>query len=192
MTENVKDRLANKLAELLIDHPIYKITIKELADSVGINRQTFYYHFSDIYDLALYMFKGKISNLIHTYSSSTNFNDIIYKVFHFAIENRNLFLNAISKLDYQIVNTYMSKIVSTLVTFAIKTKASQLNKPLEPNYLKELVTMLTCYINYQLLDWFKSGQDSLAENKMETIANLITFALESNIIHMSNIIKGEE
>ena len=41
--------------------------------------------FSDIYDLALYMFKGKISNLIHTYSSSTNFNDIIYKVFHFAI-----------------------------------------------------------------------------------------------------------
>jgi AcrR family transcriptional regulator len=51
MAENTKALLKNSLKELLNKKPISKISIRELTELVGVNRQTFYYHYKDIYDL---------------------------------------------------------------------------------------------------------------------------------------------
>ncbi|MGI6215838.1 MAG: TetR/AcrR family transcriptional regulator [Christensenellales bacterium] len=51
MAENTKELLKNSLKELLNKKPISKISIRELTELVGVNRQTFYYHYKDIYDL---------------------------------------------------------------------------------------------------------------------------------------------
>ena len=51
MNQLTKDAIAKALTDLLQERPIEKITIKDITDRCGINRQTFYYHFSDIYDL---------------------------------------------------------------------------------------------------------------------------------------------
>ena len=51
MNQLTKDAIAKALTDLLQERPIEKITIKDITDCCGINRQTFYYHFSDIYDL---------------------------------------------------------------------------------------------------------------------------------------------
>ena len=41
---------------LLDEKPFDRITVKDISSRAGINRQTFYYHFTDIYDLALSIF----------------------------------------------------------------------------------------------------------------------------------------
>ena len=46
-----KKALAESLKNLLLQKPLNKITISDIADDCGINRMTFYYHFKDIYDL---------------------------------------------------------------------------------------------------------------------------------------------
>ena len=38
--------------------PIDKITVKDLVEICGVNRQTFYYHFDDVYDLLEWVFEG--------------------------------------------------------------------------------------------------------------------------------------
>lgn len=52
MSENTKDLLKDSLRILLGEKPISKISIRELTDLAGVNRQTFYYHYRDIYELA--------------------------------------------------------------------------------------------------------------------------------------------
>ncbi len=37
--------------KLLLERPLDKITVTDIAEDCGINRMTFYYHFRDIYDL---------------------------------------------------------------------------------------------------------------------------------------------
>ena len=37
------------LADLLLEKPLEKITVRDIVDHCGINRHTFYYHFQDIY-----------------------------------------------------------------------------------------------------------------------------------------------
>jgi AcrR family transcriptional regulator len=43
--------LKNSLVELMREHPISKISIKMLCGTAGINRSTFYAHYTDQYDL---------------------------------------------------------------------------------------------------------------------------------------------
>ncbi len=46
-----KALLKNGLMDLMIKKPINQISIKELTDSVNLNRGTFYLHYQDIFDL---------------------------------------------------------------------------------------------------------------------------------------------
>ena len=42
MNQLTKDAIAKALTDLLQERPIEKITIKDITDRCGINRQTFY------------------------------------------------------------------------------------------------------------------------------------------------------
>lgn len=51
MKQKTETMLCITFMELLRKHPFSKITIQKLAGQCGVNRQTFYYHFDNIYDL---------------------------------------------------------------------------------------------------------------------------------------------
>lgn len=51
MSNITKKAIAASLKNLLKEKKLNKITVQDIADDCGINRQTFYYHFQDVYDL---------------------------------------------------------------------------------------------------------------------------------------------
>ena len=56
MSSTTKNKLANAYKELASKKDLNKITISDITDLCGVNRQTFYYHFHDIYDLIKWTF----------------------------------------------------------------------------------------------------------------------------------------
>ena len=56
-SQQTKQALAAALKELMAQKPIENITIHDLTEHCGIRRQTFYYHFEDVYDLLRWMFQ---------------------------------------------------------------------------------------------------------------------------------------
>ena len=52
-TDLTKRALSDSLKKLVLNRPISKITIKDITDGCGLNRQTFYYHFQDIFEFDL-------------------------------------------------------------------------------------------------------------------------------------------
>ena len=51
ITEATRRRFTDRFCELYAEKPIDKITVRELAESLGYNRSTFYEYFTDIYAL---------------------------------------------------------------------------------------------------------------------------------------------
>ena len=49
---------------LLNEKPLNKITIKDIVEACGINRNTFYYHFQDVPDLIEAIVKEEIDAII--------------------------------------------------------------------------------------------------------------------------------
>ena len=62
MRQKTETMLCAAFMELLKKCPFSKITIQKLAGQCGVNRQTFYYHFDNIYDL---MSKAFEYELVH-------------------------------------------------------------------------------------------------------------------------------
>ena len=52
MRQKTETMLCAAFMELLKKCPFSKITIQKLAGQCGVNRQTFYYHFDNIYDIS--------------------------------------------------------------------------------------------------------------------------------------------
>lgn len=60
-TDYTKKAFADALYELLREKHLDRIRISEICQMSGFSKETFYYHFADKYDLAVYMYNQKIS-----------------------------------------------------------------------------------------------------------------------------------
>lgn len=50
-----KENISDALKRLLQKKSLTKVTIADIARECGVTRMTFYYHFTDIYDLLLWI-----------------------------------------------------------------------------------------------------------------------------------------
>lgn len=48
---NTKQKIARALRQLMNERPLGKITVQDLMERAQMKRQSFYYHFQDIYDV---------------------------------------------------------------------------------------------------------------------------------------------
>ncbi|NCE64408.1 TetR family transcriptional regulator [Pseudoflavonifractor sp. 524-17] len=55
-----KMKIAQALRQLMEQRPLSKITVQDLMESAQMKRQSFYYHFQDIYDVLLWIFEQQI------------------------------------------------------------------------------------------------------------------------------------
>ena len=51
MSQTTKRALSASLKNMLLQKPLSKITVNDIAEDCGVSRMTFYYYFTDIYDL---------------------------------------------------------------------------------------------------------------------------------------------
>ena len=64
MSSSTKESLAAALKQMMAVKPIDKITVKDLVEICGVNRQTFYYHFDDVYDLLEWVFEEDANRVL--------------------------------------------------------------------------------------------------------------------------------
>lgn len=84
MAEITKLWIADKMREIMKRKPLSKIRVTEICEAAGIERPTFYYHFTDKYDLVAWIFchKAYETDIISVESSAKAMsqmkNDIIF------------------------------------------------------------------------------------------------------------------
>ena len=62
MSGFTKEIIARTFTELLDEKPMSKITVKDIVEHCGVNRNTFYYHFRDIPDAVEAMVKEELND----------------------------------------------------------------------------------------------------------------------------------
>ena len=68
-SRHTKQMLVDALISLSGQKPFSKITISELVNFCKINRKTFYYHFTDIYDLLEWHLNNEVTTAVSTCDS---------------------------------------------------------------------------------------------------------------------------
>ena len=85
MAPSTKQALAASLKKLLEIKNLDDITVKELVEDCEVNRQTFYYHFQDIYDLLHWFLDNETNQAL---KNSTSWHDSLLRAFYYARDNQ--------------------------------------------------------------------------------------------------------
>ena len=67
-SQNTKQMLCDALISLSAKKPFSKITVSEIVTLCDVNRKTFYYHFTDVYDLLEWHLHNQIELAISTFN----------------------------------------------------------------------------------------------------------------------------
>ena len=96
MSNITKKALANSLKKILSKKEFNKVTINDIVDDCGVNRQTFYYHFKDIYDLLEWIYTNEVIEKIKNIESDSpaeNWQQEFLYVFEYILDNKKFVYN---------------------------------------------------------------------------------------------------
>lgn len=87
--EKTKLLIATSLRKLMKKKSLDKIKIREIVEDCGVNRQTFYYHFQDIYALVEWIYTYDGTQMFNEYKENCNWMQLIKKMFDYLEEHQD-------------------------------------------------------------------------------------------------------
>jgi AcrR family transcriptional regulator len=73
--------------KMLNERPLNKITVKAIAAACEINRNTFYYYYTDVYALLSELFQTELQTVIDEYNDTLSWEESFIVATKFALEN---------------------------------------------------------------------------------------------------------
>lgn len=119
MTGSTKQAFGAALKQMMKQKPIDKITVKDLVVICGVNRQTFYYHFDDIYDLLEWVFEEDASQVLPKSILKDNWKENTQVFFDYLSVNASFALNVYNSNS----RTYMLRFLKEHVQSCIRSYA---------------------------------------------------------------------
>ncbi|KGK87751.1 hypothetical protein SDC9_135404 [bioreactor metagenome] len=171
-----KKALANSLKELMKDIPLNKISVKQIVESCGLNRQTFYYHFQDIYDLTEWIYRTEAVESISQYRSYDTWTDGFYRIFIYIENNKAFCLNTLNSLGRNHLDTYLYSVTNELLMGVVNEVSHNMNAKKED---KEFIgNFYTHAFTGLVIQWMKEG---MKENP-KVIIDKLSELIEGNFI----------
>lgn len=164
MANFTKQAIKNSLIHLLNEKPSGKITVKDIVEDCGINRNSFYYHYADIPSLIEEIIKEEADRIVAEHRSLESLPACFDVVADFVEENRQAALYLYRSTNRDVFEHYLMNVcrygVETYVDTLFGGSAmSEQDKSL-------LVRYYRCVCFGVILDWLGGGmKDSLAEIK---------------------------
>lgn len=170
-----KKLLADGLKELLKKKTLDKITVKELVLTCGVNRQTFYYNFQDIYELLEWIFNEEAERLLKEMQGIADWQERLQIVIKKISEedNRRLILNAFYSVNPIQIDRFLQNYFRPSVEEVIyeNTKDVKLSEE-DREFMIRMYDL--CWVDL-VMRWIQSGMDmSEMKEDIEKIIHIMT------------------
>lgn len=174
MAALTKMAIVKAFEELARVKNVDRITVKEITDKCQISRNTFYYHFKDIYDVLEEMLNQRVEQMIETLElnmqSGNSVQDTRRAGMRYILDNRELFFNLYQSADVQEVKMYLDKSSSVLGHYLIDRLSEGMNVSERD---KDLIISFYQYAHAGMMaEWLEKGmKDDLEErmNRMDVL-----------------------
>ena len=157
MSELTKRAIQESFKKLLSNQPLDKITVKNITDDCGVNRNTFYYHYSDIYQLLEEIFLTEAQKSVEKMEVGQSWEEGLKTGLCFVKEN--------TKLIYHVYN--IDNVSKTL-----KLSVSDDDKKFIASFYKYAIVGI-------VLDWLEGGMKNDPDELIERMSKLLSGTLKT-------------
>ncbi len=177
MSQITKRALEQSLKNLLLQKPLTKITINDIAEDCGINRMTFYYHFKDIYDLVEWSCMEDARKALAEKDTYDTWQQGFLQIFEAVRENKPFIMNVYRCVHREQVETYLRPLVDHLLLGVLNEEAAGMTVRAED---KDFIAQVYSYIFIGLmLDWIKDDMAEDPEQIVERLAKLVKGSMKA-------------
>ena len=180
MSQITKRAISASLKHLLLQKPLGKITINDIAEDCGINRMTFYYHFKDIYDLIEWTCVEDASRALEGKKTYDTWQQGLLQIFEAVLDNKPFIMNVYRSVSREQVETYLYLLTYELVLGVVREKAGGLSVRVED--MDFIATVYQYAFVGLMLDWIKNDMKGEPEVIVDRLAQVmhgnVTAALE--------------
>lgn len=174
-TLQTKKVLAESLKKLMAIKPLNKISIKEIADDCGYNRQTFYYHFQDIYDLVEWIYKEETISLFNSYQSNGTLGGVVLHLLEYLKENKAVALCSFHSMGHTHLKHFFYKNINEVIMSVVNEYAKDLQVSEEHKaFIAHFYTISFVGI---IENWLEDG----FEHEPEELVFLLELTIKGNI-----------
>lgn len=184
MPQFTKKAIVETFLELLREHSLDKITVKDIVEKCGINRNTFYYYYKDIYDLIDDVFAIETKRALEDEKRYDTWYEELHRVALFVLENKSAIAHIYYSKSRDVLENYLFTISGKIIRGYVEREAKRLEVKDED---KEFVCTFYGYsLVGMTLDWIKGNTKVDSEEFIQRVAAVfegtVTAALESNAV----------
>lgn len=150
-------RKAIKLSflKLLNERPLNQITIKDIVEDCGINRNSFYYHFEDLPSLIEEITEEIIDRIISEHPTIESFEECLNVAIAFGLQNKRAAYHIFNSVNRDILERHLLKICEYAVTAYINTTFADV--PVKEQDKALIIRYFKCECFGQVIEWMNDG-----------------------------------
>lgn len=171
MSEITKRALEASLKNLLLEKPLDKITVKDIAEDCGINRMTFYYHFKDIYDLIEWSCEEDAVKALEGKNTYDTWQQGFLQIFEAVLSNKPFIMNVYHTVNREQVERYLYKLTYKLLFDVLEEKGAGMSVKQEDKMF------IANFYNYAfvglMLEWVRGGMKEEPQHMIDQLAPLM-------------------
>lgn len=165
-----KQQLANSLKELMSRTPFNKITVQNVTSNCGLNRQTFYYHFKDMYELLSWIYHNDIFNEM-VEEQDEQWETAVLQIMRYCKSNRAFCRNTIRSIKKEYMEGFLQPVVHSWVEkLGIDIANFKYINKEDAEFLVDFFT--TAFVNYGI-QWVSHGMQEDEEYVIGKIKALL-------------------
>lgn len=155
MPNFTKKAIKDSMKKLLNERPLNQITVKDIVEDCGINRNSFYYHFEDMPALIEEIISEEVDNIIDEHSEIDSLEQCIEVAVEFAIRNKRAVLHIYNSANRSTCEKYLMEVCEKVVQSYAKKVFK--DKNIDEFDKKILMQYFKCECFGQVMVWMGQG-----------------------------------
>lgn len=167
MANFTKKAIKETFITLLEERPLKSITIKDIVERCGINRNSFYYHYQDLPALIEEIIKEEAESIIHAYPSVTTIGEGLDGIIEFVSHRKKAIMHIYRSLSREVFEKNLMTVCEYFVSTYVNTVLVQ--KPISKEDKKTIIDYYKCVCFGITIDWLNNG---MSEDYIKSIRRI--------------------
>jgi len=174
-----KRKIADCVKQLMRKKEIRKITIQDIMDGTNMSRQSFYYHFKDIYDVLEWVERYDFANSISCQENQT-MEEWTLHLFHVLDEERLFFERVVNEIEWPKILPVISVPIEEQMRTILGQYGRMAGSSADINFCIHFLTTSYCYY---LMDYIYHRRHKTDKELMDEVHGLLTMLDKKPMFH---------
>ena len=139
--------------KLLNQRPLNQITVKDIVEDCGINRNSFYYHFSDLPALVEEIMKERVSAMVEDHPTIDSVQEGADAIVEFVMHNKRAIYHIYNSVSRDVFERHLMEVCRYVVT----TYLDGMLEEVEEADRDAILRFHRCACFGSVIDWLNSG-----------------------------------